>query len=60
VLKRRLSDDANAITYALTPWVRNSSHPSMLIRGSTPLMIRGPEGDEFRAEGLLVALLALN
>jgi hypothetical protein len=25
VLKRRLSDDANAITYALTPWVRNSS-----------------------------------
>jgi hypothetical protein len=55
-----LSDDANAITYALTPWVRNSSHPSMLIRGSTPLMIRGPEGDEFRAEGLLVALLALN
>jgi hypothetical protein len=30
-----------------------------LIRWSTPLMIRGPEGDEFRPDGLLVALPAL-
>ncbi|MGH3557264.1 MAG: winged helix-turn-helix transcriptional regulator, partial [Mycobacterium sp.] len=29
------------------------------IRWSTPLMIRGPEGDDFRADGLLVALPAL-
>ena len=60
VLERRLSDDANAITYALTPWGAQLREPiSALIRWSTPLMIRGPEGDEFRAEGLLVALPAL-
>ena len=60
VLERRLSDDANAITYALTPWGAQLREPiNALIRWSTPLMIRGPEGDEFRAEGLLVALPAL-
>jgi DNA-binding HxlR family transcriptional regulator len=60
VLERRLSDDANAITYALTPWGAELREPiNALIRWSTPLMIRGPEGDEFRAEGLLVALPAL-
>jgi DNA-binding HxlR family transcriptional regulator len=60
VIERRLSDDANAITYALTPWGAELREPiNALIRWSTPLMIRGPEGDEFRAEGLLVALPAL-
>lgn len=60
VLERRLSDDASAITYALTPWGAQLREPiNALIRWSTPLMIRGPEGDEFRAEGLLVALPAL-
>jgi DNA-binding HxlR family transcriptional regulator len=60
VVERRLSDDANAITYALTPWGAQLREPiNALIRWSTPLMIRGPEGDEFRAEGLLVALPAL-
>jgi DNA-binding HxlR family transcriptional regulator len=60
VLERRLSDDANAITYALTPWGAQLREPiNALIRWSTPLMIRGPEGDEFRADGLLVALPAL-
>lgn len=60
VVERRLSDDANAITYALTPWGAELREPiNALIRWSTPLMIRGPEGDEFRAEGLLVALPAL-
>lgn len=60
VLERRLSDDANAITYSLTSWGAQLREPiNALIRWSTPLMIRGPEGDEFRAEGLLVALPAL-
>jgi DNA-binding HxlR family transcriptional regulator len=60
VVERRLSDDANAISYALTPWGEQLREPiNALIRWSTPLMIRGPEGDEFRAEGLLVALPAL-
>lgn len=60
VVERRLSDDSNAITYALTPWGAQLREPiNALIRWSTPLMVRGPEGDEFRTEGLLVALPAL-
>lgn len=60
VVERRLSEDANAITYALTPWGAQLRKPiNALIRWSTPLMIRGPEGDEFRPDGLLVALPAL-
>jgi DNA-binding HxlR family transcriptional regulator len=60
VIERRLSDDSSAINYALTPWGAQLREPiNGLIRWSTPLMIRGPEGDEFRAEGLLVALPAL-
>ncbi len=60
VVERRLSEDGRAITYALTPWGAQLRQPiNGLIRWSTPLMIRGPEGDEFRAEGLFVALPAL-
>ncbi|MDH6194088.1 DNA-binding HxlR family transcriptional regulator [Mycobacterium frederiksbergense] len=60
VVERRLSDDSNAIAYALTPWGLQLREPiNALIRWSTPLMIRGPEGDEFRPEGLLVALPAV-
>lgn len=60
VVERRLSDDSSAITYALTPWGAQLREPiNALIRWSTPLMIRGPQGDEFRADGLLVALPAL-
>lgn len=60
VVERRLSDGANAITYALTPWGAQLREPiNALVRWSTPLMIRGPEGDEFRPDGLLVALPAL-
>ncbi|MGE0220980.1 winged helix-turn-helix transcriptional regulator [Mycolicibacterium sp.] len=60
VIERRLSEDSNAITYALTPWGAQLREPiNALIRWSTPLMIRGLEGDEFRPDGLLVALPAL-
>jgi DNA-binding HxlR family transcriptional regulator len=60
VVERRLSDDANAITYALTEWGAQLREPiNALIRWSTPLMIRGPQGDGFSPDGLLVALPAL-
>lgn len=60
VVTRRLSDEANAITYALTDWGAQLREPIYaMIRWSTPLMIRGPEGDSFRTDGLLLALPAL-
>lgn len=60
VVERRLSGDASAITYALTEWGAQLREPiHALVRWSTPLMIRGPENDEFRPEWLLVALPAL-
>lgn len=60
VIERRLSDDASAITYALTEWGAQLREPiNALVRWSTPLMIRGPENDEFRPEWLLLALPAL-
>lgn len=46
--------------YALTPWGAGLREPiEGLIRWSGPLMVRGPEGDRFRAEWLLLALPAL-
>jgi DNA-binding HxlR family transcriptional regulator len=60
VIERRLSDDSSAITYTLTTWGAQLREPiDGLIRWSTPLMTRGPEGDKFRADGLFVALPAL-
>lgn len=59
VLERRLGDDG-AVEYALTPWGRELREPiEGLIRWSSPLMIRGAQGDRFRTEWLLVALPAL-
>ncbi|QNJ92282.1 helix-turn-helix transcriptional regulator [Mycolicibacterium fluoranthenivorans] len=60
VIERQLSGDSNAIAYALTEWGAQLREPiHALVRWSTPLMIRGPESDEFRPEWLLVALPAL-
>lgn len=60
VIERRLSDDANSVAYALTEWGAQLREPiNALVRWSTPLMIRGPESDEFRPEWLRVALPAL-
>ncbi|MDV8009491.1 winged helix-turn-helix transcriptional regulator [Rhodococcus sp. IEGM 1318] len=60
VIERRLSEGGNAITYALTPWGAELREPiNGLIRWSTPLMIRGPEDDEFRPEWMSLALQAL-
>lgn len=59
VIERRLSDEGNPI-YALTEWGAQLREPiEGLIRWSTPLMIRGAGGDEFRSEWLLLALPAL-
>lgn len=60
IVERRLSDRPNAVVYALTPWGAELREPiEALIRWSTPLMVRGPEGDAFCAEWLVVALRAL-
>lgn len=60
VVERRLAKDNNAIVYALTPWGVELREPiESLVRWSTPLMVRGPDGDHFRTEWLLVALPAL-
>jgi DNA-binding HxlR family transcriptional regulator len=60
IVERRLSDRPNAIVYALTPWGAELREPiEALIRWSTPLMVRGPEGDTFRGEWMVVALRAL-
>jgi DNA-binding HxlR family transcriptional regulator len=60
VVERRLAGEGNAIVYALTPWGAELREPiEGLIRWSTPLMVRGPGGDRFRAEWLVVALPAL-
>jgi DNA-binding HxlR family transcriptional regulator len=60
VIERRLGEDRGAIVYALTPWGAELREPiEGIIRWSAPLMTRGPEGDHFRAEWLLVALPAL-
>ena len=60
VVERRLAEETNAIVYALTPWGAELREPvDSLIRWSTPLMVRGPGGDHFRADWLILPLSAL-
>lgn len=60
VVERRLAEHGNAVVYALTPWGAGLREPiDGLIRWSTPLMARGPEGDHFDAQWLVLALSAL-
>ena len=60
VLERRLGGDVNAVVYALTDWGAQLREPiEGLVRWSTPLMVRGPEGDRFHPDWLLVALPAV-
>ena len=60
VIHRLLADEGNAIVYALTPWGAGLREPiGALIRWATPLMGRGPDGDGFQAQWLIVALRAL-
>jgi DNA-binding HxlR family transcriptional regulator len=60
VIERRLAEEGNATVYALTAWGAELREPvAGLIRWSTPLMIRAPGGDHFRAEWLVLPLSAL-
>lgn len=60
VVERRLASEGSVVEYALTPWGAELRQPiESLIRWSTPLMIRGPEGDSFRPEWLALAVPAL-
>jgi DNA-binding HxlR family transcriptional regulator len=60
VVERRLAEGSNAIVYDVTPWGAELREPiESLIRWSTPVMARGPGGDHFRAEWLVLALSAL-
>jgi DNA-binding HxlR family transcriptional regulator len=60
VIERRLAGKGSVVEYALTPWGAELREPiESLIRWSTPLMVRGPEGDWFRLEWLALAVPAL-
>ena len=60
VIERRLDGDDGRVVYGLTQWGTELRGPiEGLVRWSTPLMVRGPEGDRFRSEWLLIALPAL-
>ena len=60
VIERRLAGDDGHIEYGLTAWGAELQGPiEGLVRWSTPMMVRGPEGDSFRTEWLLIALPAL-
>lgn len=60
VVERQLAQEGNAVVYALTRWGAELRQPiEGLIRWSTPLMTRGPGGDHFRAEWLVLPLSAL-
>jgi DNA-binding HxlR family transcriptional regulator len=59
VVERRLGE-SGAVEYALTEWGTQLRGPiEGLIRWSSPLMVRGAQGDHFRGEWLLLALPAL-
>ncbi|MGK8557484.1 winged helix-turn-helix transcriptional regulator [Nocardia gipuzkoensis] len=60
VVERRLAGEGSVVQYALTPWGAELRQPiESLIRWSTPLMVRGPDGDSFRPEWLALAVPAL-
>lgn len=60
VVERRLAGAGSAVEYALTPWGAELRQPiESLLRWSTPLMVRGPDGDSFRPEWLALAVPAL-
>ena len=60
VIERRLADKGSVVEYALTSWGAELRQPiEGLIRWSTPLMVRGPDGDSFRLEWLALAVPAL-
>lgn len=60
VIQRRIAGEGSVVEYALSPWGAELRRPiESLISWSTPLMVRGPEGDSFRPEWLALAIPAL-
>jgi DNA-binding HxlR family transcriptional regulator len=60
VVERRLAGQGSVVEYALTPWGAELRRPiESLIRWSTPLMVRGTDGDAFRPEWFTLAVPAL-
>ncbi|SMC95841.1 winged helix-turn-helix transcriptional regulator [Lentzea albidocapillata] len=60
VVERQLAGQGSVVEYALTPWGAELRQPiESLLRWSTPLMVRGPDGDSFRPEWLTLAVPAL-
>ncbi|MGP3959343.1 winged helix-turn-helix transcriptional regulator [Nonomuraea sp. 3N208] len=60
VVERRLTGEGSVVEYALTPWGAELRQPiESLIRWSTPLMVRAPDGDSFRPEWLTLAVPVL-
>lgn len=60
VVERRPAGQGSVVEYVLTPWGAELRGPiESLIRWSTPLMVRGPEGDSFRPGWLALAVPAL-
>lgn len=60
VIERRLAGEGSVVDYRLTPWGAELRKPiESLIAWSTPLMVRGPEGDAFRPEWLALAIPTL-
>lgn len=60
VIERRLADHDGHVMYGLTQWGAELRGPiEGLVRWSTPMMVRGPEGDRFQPDWLLIALPAL-
>ena len=60
MIQRRIAGEGSVVEYALSPWGAELRRPiESLISWSTPLMVRGPEGDSFRPEWLALAIPAL-
>lgn len=60
VLRRQLDTESKGVVYALTPWGSElRAAITGLINWSKPLMVSGPQGDQFRAHWLVVALQSL-
>lgn len=60
VVQRQLDGDRNGVAYALTSWGHElQSTVAALVNWSKPLMVSGPQDDNFRPHWLVVALESL-
>lgn len=60
VVQRQLDSDRNGVAYALTPWGHELRITvAALVNWSKPLMVSGPQDDNFQPHWLVVALESL-